>query len=140
MWFDINQDKWIWEEVANSNEIPIDQRRAVFHIPVEHSRYWISETGMVNIRLSAHSAQQFSVLLDSATLFETDELLFKEECLVDCAPEGGDGIVDLQDFLAIIAGSNNGASSSDVYPPCGDGKVDVHDLLEAVNNWGMNCQ
>ncbi len=59
---------------------------------------------------------------------------------MDCAPEGGDGIVDLQDFLAIIAGWNNGASSSDVYPSCGDGKVDVHDLLESVNNWGMNCQ
>ncbi len=58
MWFDISQDKWIWEEVNEPSIIPIDQKRVVIHVPIELSRYWISESGEVNIRLAGQSMNQ----------------------------------------------------------------------------------
>ena len=140
MWFDAAQDKWIWETELDPSAIVIDQRRVVFHMPIEFSRYWIGEDGSVRIRLGLRSTEPFTLLLDSATLFETDEKKFVADCLRDCAPDGGDGIVDLQDLLQVIADFETGSGRSDVFPMCGDGKVDVHDILEVVLNWESVCE
>jgi hypothetical protein len=140
MWFDMSQDKWVWEEELDASAIEIDQRRVVIHVPIEFSRYWISETGTVNIRLAAHSPNQFSILIDAATLFETDDEDYSVGCLRDCAPEGGDGVVGLEDLLQVIADFETGSGRSDVFPECGDGKVGVHDILEIVLNWETTCE
>jgi len=140
MWFDTLQEKWIWETELDPSAIGIDQGRVVLHIPIVLSRYWIGEDGVVKIRINATSAEPFTLLLDSTILFETDEKDFAVDCLRDCAPEGGDGIVDLEDLLQVIADFETGSGRSDVYPMCGDGKVDVHDILEVVLNWESVCE
>lgn len=139
MWFDSALDKWVWEEAPESNAIPIDQRRVIIHLPIELSRYWINGFGNVNIRLSGHSSEQFTLLLDSATLFETDENRYSEDCLSDCAPEGGDGVVDILDLLFVISKYNSGRGLADMAPLCGDGQVDVHDILKIISSWGSDC-
>lgn len=140
MWFDMSQDKWVWEEVNDPSVTPIDQRRVVIHVPIELSRYWINELGEVNIRLAGQSPNSFTLLLDAATVFETDELPFSENCLSDCAPAGGDGVVDLHDLLFIISEYGLTNSPADVYPNCGDGEVQVQDVIQVIQSWGQPCQ
>jgi len=139
MWFDTSQEKWIWESELDPRAIGIDQRRFVLHVPITLSRYWIGGDGGVTIRLSAQSNEPFTLLLDSATLFETDETDFGVNCLKDCAPEGGDGVVDLEDLLQVISDFETGSGRSDVYPSCGDGKVNIHDILAVIVSWETTC-
>ncbi|MBC8201822.1 MAG: hypothetical protein H8E86_07210 [Planctomycetes bacterium] len=139
MWFDTTQDKWIWESELDPSVIGIDQRRFVLHVPIKLSRYWIDVDGSVRIRLSAQSNDPFTLLVDSATLFETDETDFGVNCLKDCAPEGGDGVIDLNDLLQVISDFETGSGRSDVYPSCGDGKVDIHDILSVLVSWETTC-
>jgi hypothetical protein len=139
MSFDSTQDKWIWDEVSEPSAIPIDQRRVIIHLPIKLSRYWINESGEVKIRLYGNSSEPFTLLLDSATLFETDNLQFEEDCLADCAPEGGDGVVDVLDLLLVISEYNVDGGIADIDPLCGDGEVKVHDILKVISSWGDVC-
>ena len=61
-------------------------------------------------------------------------------CPADIAPSGGDGLVNINDLLAVI---NNwgpcppGSCPADIAPPGGDNTVNVNDLLAVINAWGL---
>jgi hypothetical protein len=59
-------------------------------------------------------------------------------CPADIAPSGGNGLVDVDDLLAVINtwGACPGCVS-DIAPPGGNGSVDVDDLLLVINSWGV---
>lgn len=58
----------------------------------------------------------------------------KPSCASDVWPLGGDGVVDMDDMLAVInAWGVVGVSPSDVD---GSGEVDIDDLLTVINSWG----
>ena len=61
-----------------------------------------------------------------------------DPCPADIAPTGGNGIVDVDDLLAVI--NAWGACEScvaDIAPLTnGNGTVDVDDLLLVINSWG----
>ncbi|MCI0362478.1 MAG: hypothetical protein L0Y44_09585 [Phycisphaerales bacterium] len=60
-----------------------------------------------------------------------------QPCPADIAPEGGDGAVNVQDLLAVIANWGGGAGNpADIAPPGGDGVVDIGDLLALISAWG----
>jgi glucose/arabinose dehydrogenase len=62
----------------------------------------------------------------------------------DIAPPGGNGIVDVDDLLAVINAwgaclappAQCPADIAPLGPPMGDGVVNVDDLLAVINNWG----
>lgn len=63
--------------------------------------------------------------------------------LGDCAPDGGDGVVNVTDLLFVINSwgpcppPEPHNCLADVAPPAaGDGAVNVTDLLAVINNWG----
>ncbi|TMR68737.1 hypothetical protein E3V88_02490 [Streptococcus pseudopneumoniae] len=53
-------------------------------------------------------------------------------CPADCEPEGGDGVVGILDFLALLAAWGE-ASPCDID---GDGVVGILDLLDLLAAWG----
>lgn len=62
-------------------------------------------------------------------------------CPPDLAPPGGDGLVNVQDMLAVI--NAWGACPvppafcpADIAPPGGNGSVNVQDMLAVINAWG----
>ena len=62
-------------------------------------------------------------------------------CIVDIAPTGGDGTVNVNDLLEVINGwgpcqSPPSLCPADVAPLSGDGSVNVNDLLAVINAWG----
>src|SRR5262249_46626360 len=64
-------------------------------------------------------------------------------CPADIAPDGGDGVVNVQDLLKVINSWGNcpvppNPCVADIAPPGGDGVVNVQDLLKVINSWG-NC-
>lgn len=67
-----------------------------------------------------------------------DTVITPPTCPADIAPSGGNGIVDVDDLLAVI--NTWGACAgcvSDIAPPGGNGSVDVDDLLLVINSWGV---
>ena len=58
-------------------------------------------------------------------------------CAADLAPAQGNGVVDVDDLLAVINnwGPCNGCEA-DLHPAGGNGSVDVDDLLAIINSWG----
>jgi hypothetical protein len=61
-------------------------------------------------------------------------------CHGDVAPPGGDGVVNVNDLLAVINAwgpcPTPPAYCPDPAPPGGDGFVNVNDLLAVINAWG----
>jgi len=61
-------------------------------------------------------------------------------CLPDVAPHPGDGVINTQDLLAVIAAwgphPNFSTVPADVSPPHGNDVVDVQDLLVVIGGWG----
>lgn len=62
-------------------------------------------------------------------------------CLADIAPAGGNGVVNVDDLLAIINAwgpcpSGGGSCPADIAPAGGNGTVNVDDLLAVINGWG----
>lgn len=55
-------------------------------------------------------------------------------CAADIAPSGGDGTVNIDDLLHVIA--NWGAAGTNAADVNGDGGVNVDDLLAVISNWG----
>ncbi len=56
-------------------------------------------------------------------------------CPADVAPSSGDGVVDVVDFLAVLAAW--GATGNDPADVNGDGIVDVIDFLAVLGAWGV---
>jgi len=56
-------------------------------------------------------------------------------CRGDIAPSGGNGVIDVNDLLAVIAawGNPGGTPAADIN---GDYTVDVNDLLAVITSWG----
>ncbi|HVP72171.1 MAG TPA: hypothetical protein VMS30_00440, partial [Phycisphaerales bacterium] len=56
-------------------------------------------------------------------------------CKGDIAPAGGNGVIDVNDLLAVIAawGNVSGTPAADIN---GDFAVDVNDLLAVITSWG----
>jgi hypothetical protein len=61
-------------------------------------------------------------------------------CIEDIAPAGGNGIVNVDDLLAVInawgACGDPKNCPADVVPVGGNGVVNVDDLLAVINAWG----
>ena len=56
----------------------------------------------------------------------------------------GDGVVNVQDLLAVINAWGNCPSPpttcpADIAPSGGDGVVNVQDMLAVIDNWGSHC-
>jgi len=60
-------------------------------------------------------------------------------CPADVAPPGGDGLINVDDLLAVISawGPCPHPCLTDIAPPGGDGQVNVDDLLAVISAWGM---
>jgi hypothetical protein len=51
-----------------------------------------------------------------------------------------DGVVDVDDLLAVIGAWGSSGGPADIAPSCeGDGTVNVNDMLAVINNWGDLC-
>ena len=60
-----------------------------------------------------------------------------DACPADCGPGSGDGVVDVVDFLMVIAEWGHvGPFDCDMAPDGGDGAVNVLDVLLVLANWG----
>ncbi|MHC4422629.1 MAG: putative Ig domain-containing protein [Planctomycetota bacterium] len=60
-----------------------------------------------------------------------------DACPADCGPGLGDGVVDVRDFLLVLAEwGSAGPFDCDMAPEGGDDRVGVLDLLEVLANWG----
>ncbi|MEM7228809.1 MAG: right-handed parallel beta-helix repeat-containing protein [Planctomycetota bacterium] len=57
-------------------------------------------------------------------------------CPADCVPAGGDGVVDVDELLAIILAFGSSELVCDVAPPGGDGVINISDLIVAINGLG----
>ena len=65
----------------------------------------------------------------------------ESSCIADIAPSGGNGLIDVDDLLAVINAWGKCAGTprtcpADIAPSGGDGVVNVDDLLLIINNWG----
>lgn len=63
-------------------------------------------------------------------------------CPADIAPQGGDGLVNVSDLLAVINAWGDcpappSPCPADFVPPGGNGVVNVSELLGVINNWGV---
>ncbi|MEM7227946.1 MAG: choice-of-anchor Q domain-containing protein, partial [Planctomycetota bacterium] len=59
------------------------------------------------------------------------------DCQGDCNMDGGDGVVDIDDLLAVINAFGDTFSACDVEPlPTGNGIVNVDDLIAVINSFG----
>ena len=62
------------------------------------------------------------------------------QCPADIAPPGGNGVINVDDLLAVINtwGQTGppGTIQGDIAPPGGNGLVNVDDLLAVINAWG----
>ena len=93
----------------------------------------ISPSDNFRVRFTAEDSGSGSVVeagVDgvSITAVDCDDL---EDCPADCA--NGDGVVDVQDILEILAQFGT-AGDCDVN---GNGVVDVSDILEVISAWGV---
>jgi hypothetical protein len=61
-------------------------------------------------------------------------------CLPDIAPAGGNGVVNVDDLLAVINGwgpcADPNNCPADIAPAGGNDVVNVDDLLAIINGWG----
>jgi hypothetical protein len=62
------------------------------------------------------------------------------DCVADILPEGGDGVVDQQDLMAVLDGWGNCNTKlgcpADIVPPGGNGVVNIDDLMRLIQTWG----
>jgi hypothetical protein len=56
-------------------------------------------------------------------------------CVGDCGPAGGDGVVDVQDLVAMITGWQSGAGSA--CDLTSDGVIDASDHFALLDAWGL---
>ncbi len=94
-------------------------------------------TDSVQVRFVASDYDPQALVEAAVDAFEVNRIDCTPPCLVDIAPSGGDGLVDVSDLLALLA--SWGECPAD--EPCpadlnGDGVVDVSDLLDLLGNWG----
>jgi hypothetical protein len=60
-----------------------------------------------------------------------------DACPADCGPGGGDGVVDIRDFLHMLGEwGSPGPFECDMAPDGGDGAVNVLDFLVLLSSWG----
>jgi len=62
-------------------------------------------------------------------------------CPEDCAPAGGNGMVNLDDLLAVIHSLGQSGGACDIAPLFGNGRygngdVNIDDLLAVINAFG----
>lgn len=55
-------------------------------------------------------------------------------CAADISPTGGNGVVDIDDLLAVV--NNWGATGANPADITGNGSVNIDDLLAVINGWG----
>ncbi|MEM7230080.1 MAG: hypothetical protein AAF432_14830, partial [Planctomycetota bacterium] len=70
-----------------------------------------------------------------------DDCVAMTPCPWDCAPAGGNGVINIDDLLAVINAFGSTSSSCDSAPDNGDGTfgngiVNIDDLLAVINNFG----
>jgi hypothetical protein len=66
------------------------------------------------------------------------EIGYDETCPGDVAPSGGDGVVDVDDLVAVIlAWGPCSGCPEDFVPAGGDSQVDVDDLVGVILAWGI---
>jgi hypothetical protein len=79
-------------------------------------------------------------LYNAAFRLRGTAVLVAPPCPCDCAPsDGGDGVVNVQDFLAMLAQWGDPAlppATCDCAPDGGDGIVNVQDFLKILADWG----
>ena len=84
-----------------------------------------------------------SLYWDVSNLYVDGTIVVMADCPTDIAPTSGDGVVDVNDLLAVIV--TWGACPvpcapvtcvADIAPPGGDCVVDVNDLLAIITTWG----
>lgn len=65
-----------------------------------------------------------------------------DECdcvAADCNVAGGDGVVDIEDLLAVVNEFGSTVGACDSAPPGGDGLIDIDDLVTVIN-WYGRCE
>jgi len=82
-----------------------------------------------------------NVWLGAGTTCEPGACDADEPCPWDCAPENGNGVVNIDDLLGTINGFGGGSGPCDNSPDNGDGTfgngiVNIDDLLGVINNFG----
>ncbi len=62
------------------------------------------------------------------------------ECFADCAPAGGNGLVNIDDLVSVLNGFGavgQAGMGCDVTPFCGNGVVNIDDLVAVLNAFGV---
>jgi hypothetical protein len=103
-----------------------------------------NSTHLVISHLHAFDAGNYSCQLtnecgDAHSMIAT--LTIESCCVPDIAPAGGDGVVNVQDLLAVITGWGQCPAApqtclADIAPFGGDADVNVSDLLMVISAWG----
>jgi hypothetical protein len=71
--------------------------------------------------------------LTGLTLSVPANVGIQQQCAPDVTPNGGNGVVDIDDLLTII--NNWGLGSGNPADVTGDGSVNIDDLLAVINGW-----
>ena len=96
---------------------------------------FVTPTNQVRVRFIAADGSVASVTEAGIDNFIVQELVCGiDPCPADIAPGGGDGTVNIDDLLFVVANWGGGAGNpADVN---GDNTVNIQDLLAVVGAWG----
>lgn len=67
---------------------------------------------------------------------QTGHVLPCQTCAGDISPRGGNGVIDIDDLVAVITSWNAAGGPADIAPPGGNGVVDIDDLVAVITTWG----
>ena len=95
-------------------------------------------------QVTSNDAGNYDVIVTSlcgSTTSSAATLTVVQPCVADVSPSGGDGVVNVDDLLAVINGWGDcpvppTVCPADIAPPGGNNIVNVDDLLAVINAWG----
>ena len=136
-------------DVSDAGHLFISANNAIVELMPGNSGGWVPVPGSAfggkavsSLLRITHSRTNFDPATMSGPAFNNippAELTFAQaipDCDADIAPAGGNGVVNVDDLLAIINAWGTNNLVMDIAPPGGNGIVNVDDLLAVINTWG----
>lgn len=104
-----------------------------------------SPTLLINPASPADAAANYNCLVSSPcgmTPSNDAALIVHPICWADVFPDGGNGVVDIDDLVRVITSWGNCPRSpapcpADCFPNGGNGVVDIDDLVRVITGWGL---
>ncbi|MEM7228118.1 MAG: right-handed parallel beta-helix repeat-containing protein [Planctomycetota bacterium] len=110
-------------------------------VPSGLAHFTIQATNVSTVQCAGSNVDVSISFMREPVLFDDDndgepDNCEPDPCFADCAPPGGNGVVNIDDLFVVLGDFGQVDSPCDIAPIGGDGVVNITDLLAVLNVFG----